>query len=293
VTKDIIRKIHKLLFEFVWNGKDKVKRPVLIQDFSEGGLRMPDLESLIKTQTIMYVKRCLENSFSTWKVFLHHYIEKIGGCFIFNFSKLSLNIPQFYKECLEPFSSLNSSDISTPGDILKQSMDVLAGPITDIANSSLVTGVFPTTFKKGIICPLIKKHSLDHDEFSSYRPITNIAFPSKVLERVSATQTMNYLLENNLLAKFQSAYRLFHSTETALVRLFNDILLAIDRHQDTYLVLLDLSAAFDTIDHTVLLERLQHRYGIKGTTKVVLLVSSLEDAITSHGIDCNNNNNKV
>jgi hypothetical protein len=65
VTKDIIRKIHKLLFEFVWNGKDKVKRPVLIQDFSEGGLRMPDLESLIKTQRIMYVKRYLENSFTT------------------------------------------------------------------------------------------------------------------------------------------------------------------------------------------------------------------------------------
>ena len=73
---------------------------------------------------------------------------------------------------------------------------------------------------------------------------------------------INYLSNNHLLSKLQSAYRRFHSTETALLRVFNDILRAIDNKQEVVLVMLDLSAAFDTIDHELLLQRLQHRYGI-------------------------------
>ena len=104
----------------------------------------------------------------------------------------------------------------------------------------------------------------DHELYPNYRPITNIAFLSKVLERVVATQTTNYLAENHLLAKLQSAYRCFHSIETALLRVVNDILCANDNNQEVVLVLLDLSSAFDTIDHTLLLERLHHRYGMCG-----------------------------
>ena len=113
--------------------------------------------------------------------------------------------------------------------------------------------------------PLIKKQTLDYEEFSSYRPITNIAFLSKTIERAVAAQTLNYLTKNNLLAKFQSAYRQFHSTETALLRVCNDILQAIDEGQEVVLVLLDLSSAFDTIDHKVLLDRLHTRYGFSGS----------------------------
>ena len=89
--------------------------------------------------------------------------------------------------------------------------------------------------------------------------------PLQTLERAVATQTINYLIDNHLLAKLQSAYRRFHSTETALLRVFNDILSAIDNKQEVVLVMLDLSASFDTIDHELLLQRLQHRYGICGT----------------------------
>lgn len=76
---------------------------------------------------------------------------------------------------------------------------------------------------------------------------------------------MSYLLGNDLLAKFQSAYRNFYSTETCLVRVSNDILRTIDRRQEVVLVLLDLSSVFDTIDHTILIERLQNRYGLNGS----------------------------
>ena len=90
---------------------------------------------------------------------------------------------------------------------------------------------------------------------------------SKILERrVAATQTLKYLVTNGLLAKLQWACRDFYSTETALLRVFNDILCAIDSRQEVVLVLLDLStAAFDTIDHAALLARLKYRYGICGT----------------------------
>ena len=116
-----------------------------------------------------------------------------------------------------------------------------------------------------MIHSFIKKPSLDREQLLNYRPITNIAFLSKTLERVAAKQTLNYHTSNGLLSKFQSAYRCFHSTETALIRVFNDILVALDNHQEVVLVLLDLSAAFDTIDHSALLSRLQCRYGINGT----------------------------
>ena len=116
--------------------------------------------------------------------------------------------------CLDPL----------PTRVLKQSTDVLANPITEIINTSLKTGVFPTSLKKGNVQQLIKKRTLDCEEFSNYRPITNIAFLSKTIERAAAAQTLNYLTKNNLLAKFQSAYRQFHSTETALLRVCNDIL---------------------------------------------------------------------
>lgn len=137
--------------------------------------------------------------------------------------------------------------------------------MTTIVNSSLASGVFPKALIEGIIRPSFKKQSLDPEVLSNYRPVTNIPYVSKILERVVASQLMSYLLGNDLLAKFQSAYRNFYSTETCLVRVTNDILRAIDRRQEVVLVLLDLSSAFDTIDHTILIERLQNRYGLNGS----------------------------
>ena len=91
--------------------------------------------------------------------------------------------------------------------------------------------------------------------------LLTLHFSEKTLERVVATQKINYLIGNHLMAKLQSAYRRFHSTETALLRVFKDSLSAIDNKQEVVLVMLDLSAAFYTIDHELLLQRVQHRYG--------------------------------
>ena len=158
--------------------------------------------------------------------------------------------------CLDP----------VPTRILKQSVDVLAQPITKVVNASLLVNFHLASRKVLSIHQSIKKQTLDQEQFTSYRPITNVVFLSKILERVVASQTINYLTDNDLMSKLQSAYRRFHSTETALLRAcINDILLALDSRQKVVLVLLDLPSAVDTIDHDVLLDRLRSRYGIKRT----------------------------
>ena len=128
-----------------------------------------------------------------------------------------------------------------------------------------MTGAFPTQFKHGVVTPIIKKKDLDPDILKNYRPITNLSFVSKVTERVVSNQLHQYLQVNNLYARMQSAYRPNHSTETALLRVHNDICLALDDNNDFILVLLDLSSAFDMVNHQILLGRLQKRYGVNGT----------------------------
>ena len=129
---------------------------------------------------------------------------------------------------------------------------------------SLETATMPTELKEAVLTPKLKKYSLDHEAYSHFRPISNLKFISKVVEKVVSYQLVNHLQENNLEERFQSAYKSFHSTETALVKVHNDIVTAIDYQQQVILVLLDLSTAFNTIDHKILLSRLSTRFGIRG-----------------------------
>ena len=148
---------------------------------------------------------------------------------------------------------------------MKACLEELLPVITAIVNTSLQNGEFPTALKEGRLIPSIKKSSLNPEEFSNFRPITNLTFLSKVVERIVVEQSRGYLLDNDLYPSLQSAYREFSSTETALLRVYNDLLRAIGQKNEVVLVLLDLSAAFDTIDHDILLNRLRARYGITGT----------------------------
>ena len=149
-----------------------------------------------------------------------------------------------------------------PTSLLKENMSSILPLITEIVNDSLSSGHVPEEFK---VTLLLKNTSLDKNVLKNYRPVSNLPFVSKVLERAVAKQLQNYLTVNNLHEPQQSAYRKHHSTETALLCVQNDIVQAIDGKKSVILVLLDLSAAFDTIDHTVLLHRLKHDFGITGT----------------------------
>ena len=143
-------------------------------------------------------------------------------------------------------------------------LDILISPITSIINASLNQGKCPDFFKQAHVTPLLKKSSLDKEVFKNYRPVSNLNFISKILERVVAVQLQTHLDEAGLLTAFQSSYRnkFYNFTESALLNIHNNILLNMAKGSVTALTLLDLFAAFDTIDHAILLDRLNVYYGI-------------------------------
>ena len=116
-----------------------------------------------------------------------------------------------------------------------------------------------------IITPILKKRGLDADDVKSYRPISNLTFISKVIERIVAVQIKAFLEEFDLMPPMQSAYRAGHSTETATLKVLSDLLDAVDSQETTLLGLLDMSAAFDTVDFEILLQRLEISYRLNGT----------------------------
>ncbi len=150
-----------------------------------------------------------------------------------------------------------------PLSMLKECLPIVIGHITKIVNLSLRIGDLSPNLKRAIIIPLLKKLGLEL-EFKNYRPVSNLSFLSKLIEKIVAQQFIDHLVKNNLLDPLQSAYKKGHSTETALIKVQNDILIDIDNKNISILVMLDLSAAFDTIDHEVLLNRLESHYGITG-----------------------------
>ena len=144
-----------------------------------------------------------------------------------------------------------------PTNLLKDNIDTLAPIITDIINTSLQSGVVPAAMKHAIVTPIIKKRGIDVNLHRNYRPISSMSVVSKTMERYVALQLRRYLDVKCLDDPFHSAYRPGHSTDTALVRIHNDLLLSIDSRRSVLLVLLDVTLAFDTLDHAILLHRLR------------------------------------
>ena len=151
-----------------------------------------------------------------------------------------------------------------PTWLLKQHLPVLLPILTKIVNSSLSSGSFPSVLRKAIITPILKKASLDKNTLGNYRPVSNLPFVGKLIEKVVSAQVSDYINSNGLFDPYQSAYTKARSTETALACVQNDILRAIDNQRAVFLLMLDLSAAFDTVDHGILLERLAGDFGFTG-----------------------------
>ncbi len=151
-----------------------------------------------------------------------------------------------------------------PARVFKSIYHVLLPVVVQIINLSLSSGSVPLSLKEAMIFPTLKKPQLDCEELKNYRPVSNLPYISKLIERVVAIQLTQHMSAHSLMDPFQSAYRQAHSTETALTIVANDILHALDRKSSVFLVLLDLSAAFDTVDHSVLLQRLSNRIGRHG-----------------------------
>src|SRR3989441_7492092 len=125
-------------------------------------------------------------------------------------------------------------------------------------------GTFPSSFKEAQVTPLLKKTGLDGDDPANYRPISNLNTISKVIERLALARLLPHVAASGNFNPLQSAYRKQHSTETALVKILDDLYRVIDEQKAAVLIGLDLSAAFDTIDHDTLINRLPYIFCVTG-----------------------------
>ena len=147
-----------------------------------------------------------------------------------------------------------------PTWLLKSCAIKLGSYITTLFNTSLSTRRIPTTWKHAIITPLLKKASPDDSVPTNYRPFSNLPFLFKVPNQIVHHQLISHLARNYLLSDFQSAYRKGHSSETEVLKVFLDVIGGIEKGQFALLSLLDLMAAFDTVDHEILLSQMSSTF---------------------------------
>ena len=110
-----------------------------------------------------------------------------------------------------------------------------------------------------------QKRCLDHNDLNSYWPVSNLCFIAKILEKLVLSHVSSYLNSHNLHNTCQSAYHPGHSTETAILKVVNDLFLSLDKGNISVLALLDFSSAFDTIDHPILVHHLHIDFGFTDT----------------------------
>ena len=151
-----------------------------------------------------------------------------------------------------------------PPDLLEKSIETLIPYYTKLINLSMSSGSFDG-LKDAIVRPLLKTGSDDHNNLSNYRPVANLTFLSKLVERVVLARLQNHMDKIDFKCDTQFGYKKHHGTETLLVKLVNDILIGLDSKTGVVLLLIDLSAAFDTVDHRKLINILATQLKIQGT----------------------------
>ena len=151
-----------------------------------------------------------------------------------------------------------------PTWFFKENISVILPFLNNLISSSLSSGIMPTALKTGHVRPILKNKNLNKEDLQSYRPVSNLPFLGKILEKVVFKRIECYVQEHNLLDVNQSAYRKYHSTETTMLKIHNDILTHLDQGCCVLLVSLDISAAFDTVNHTQLVDCFQNTFGICG-----------------------------
>ena len=182
-------------------------------------------------------------------------------------------------KCLNSFSALSEAEISdlilshrptscpldpVPSPLFQTISPSIITFLLHVLNSSLTSGTFPSAFKQARVRPLLKKPSLNPAVLQNYRPVSLLPFFSKTIERAVSNQLSNFLTQNNLLDPHQSGFKTGHSTETALLSVTTALQSARAASRSSVIILLDLSAAFDTVNHRILLARLSEM-GITGT----------------------------
>ncbi len=237
--------------------------------------------TLLKSKVIYWHWRFHEEPLSSIEPLKGLYSRK--GFFSFwNVLHIKKNVKNFITtntQSLTSFSPLSETEVSKlilsnhpttcpldpiPTHLLQAISSSVIPALTHIINTSLHTGTFPTAFKQARVSPLLKKPALNPALSENYRPVSLLPFIAKSLERVVFNQLSLFLAQNNILDNNQSGFRSGHSTETALLSVTEALRLARAASKSSVLILLDLSAAFDTVNHQILMSILR-KMGISGT----------------------------
>ena len=180
------------------------------------------------------------------------------------------------KECILSSAPKSCKLDPIPSKLLIECLDYILPSLTDLFNSSLVSGTFPQCFKSALVTPILKKRCLDHNDLNKYRPVSNLCFIAKILEKLVLSQVSSYLNSHNHYNACQLAYRPGNSIETALLKVVNDMFLSLDIGNISILTLLDFSSVFDTIYPSILVDHLHT--DLKFTDTVLQwFLSSLND----------------
>ncbi|CAB3982545.1 Hypothetical predicted protein, partial [Paramuricea clavata] len=156
----------------------------------------------------------------------------------------------------------STGDDGISAKIMRIAAPAIAEPLSQLMNRCINTQTFPSKWKVAKVTPIYKGKG-NRDEKSNYRPISVLPILSKLLERHICEHMYGFLQQRNLFYRLQSGFRKHHSTETALIRLIDQLLLDLDKNKVTGLIFVDYKKAFDLIDHQLLLNKL-HNYGIQG-----------------------------
>ena len=152
-------------------------------------------------------------------------------------------------------------------DRLKQVLEGCLPAITHIINKSLDSSEFCSAWKETLVKTLVKKISAGTDK-TNYRPVSNLGFISKIVKKVNLEQFTEHCNRNSLLPEYQTAYRKNHNCQTSLISLVNEKLWGMEEQLITAVVILDLNAAFNTMDHDLLLEVVEKWFGITGSARL-------------------------
>ena len=181
-----------------------------------------------------------------------------------SFAEFEQCTPNVVEKVIQSAASKSCLLDPIPTTILNEFLPKLLSFVTRMCDASLQEDILTLSQRHAIDTPRLKQPGSDTSDVKNYRLISNLSFMSKVVERLVCQQLVRFIKKHNLLPKCQSAYRSYHSTETAVLKIVSDALSAAEKGEVMLLGMLDMSVAFDTVDHDILLKRLQMSFGICG-----------------------------
>ena len=248
--RELFKAIPKLL--------DKVKEKVLPDDHGNPKQLADNFNSL-------YVDKAkkIRQDFSTPPTVEQHKLHVSTS----SFTELHDFVPATVEEITNFLSDMTiktSPEDPIPAPVLKLIIKDLIPHILTLVNLSLATGSVEG-LKESVVIPILKKHNLDHEILNNFRPITNIEFIGKMIEKVVLSRLNQHMNANNMHTSEQFGYKKGHSTEHVILEIVDEVLIGFEKGTATLVILLDLSAAFDTVDQEKLMTILENEIHIKGT----------------------------